>query len=198
MVDVRGDVLLPPHCTTPAAVKANKHEKWVPLRAMKTFISEFVTTHRLKHNFQGFIICFNDSRHFYVRLVKRHPQVKGIDFAVIIKFIDIHKRKRIYVHIFMFGVSAKCSLNALRLPMCEPTLTYDSVAGLGCLMFVVALRPVHGNKRLNTKTRVNIIIAHPKSISNPCICLFSTTIPIFSLIFSLSRLLKWTRVTYDN
>ena len=38
MVDVRGDVLRPPHGTTPAAVKANKIQKWVPLRAMKTFI----------------------------------------------------------------------------------------------------------------------------------------------------------------
>ena len=27
MVDVRGDVLRPPHCTTPAAVKANKNKK---------------------------------------------------------------------------------------------------------------------------------------------------------------------------
>ena len=27
MVDVRGDILRPPHCTTPAAVKANKNKK---------------------------------------------------------------------------------------------------------------------------------------------------------------------------
>ena len=27
MVDVRGDVLRPPHCTTPAAVKADKNKK---------------------------------------------------------------------------------------------------------------------------------------------------------------------------
>ena len=27
MVDVRVDVLRPPHCTTPAAVKANKNNK---------------------------------------------------------------------------------------------------------------------------------------------------------------------------
>ena len=27
MADVRGDVLRPPHCTTPAAVKANKNKK---------------------------------------------------------------------------------------------------------------------------------------------------------------------------
>ena len=38
MVDVRGDILRPPHCTTPAAVKANETQKWDPLRAMKTFI----------------------------------------------------------------------------------------------------------------------------------------------------------------
>ena len=38
MVDVRGDVLRPPHGTTPAAVNANKIQKSVPLRAMKTFI----------------------------------------------------------------------------------------------------------------------------------------------------------------
>ena len=38
MVNVRGDVLLPPHCTTPAPVKANKNQKWDLLRAMKTFI----------------------------------------------------------------------------------------------------------------------------------------------------------------
>ena len=31
IVDVRGDVLWPPHCTTPAAVKANKNKKLVPL-----------------------------------------------------------------------------------------------------------------------------------------------------------------------
>ena len=36
MVDVRGDVLRPPHGTTPAAVKANKIQKCVPLRAMFT------------------------------------------------------------------------------------------------------------------------------------------------------------------
>ena len=36
MVDVRGDVLRPPHGTTPAAVKSNKNQKWDPLRAMKT------------------------------------------------------------------------------------------------------------------------------------------------------------------
>ena len=28
MVDVRGDVLRPPHGTTPAAVKSNKNQKW--------------------------------------------------------------------------------------------------------------------------------------------------------------------------
>ena len=38
MVDVRGDILWPPHYTTPAAVTANKNKKLVPLRAMKTFI----------------------------------------------------------------------------------------------------------------------------------------------------------------
>ena len=38
MVDVRGDVLRPPHGTTPAAVKSNKNQKWDPLRAMKTNI----------------------------------------------------------------------------------------------------------------------------------------------------------------
>ena len=38
MVDVRGDVLRPPHCTTPAPVKANENNKVVPLRAMKAFI----------------------------------------------------------------------------------------------------------------------------------------------------------------
>ena len=38
MDDVRGDVLRPPHGTTPAAVKSNKNQKWDPLRAMKTFI----------------------------------------------------------------------------------------------------------------------------------------------------------------
>ena len=27
MVDVHGDILRPPHCTTPAAVKANKNKK---------------------------------------------------------------------------------------------------------------------------------------------------------------------------
>ena len=27
MIDVRGDVFRPPHCTTPAAVKANKQKK---------------------------------------------------------------------------------------------------------------------------------------------------------------------------
>ena len=40
MVDVRGDVLRPPHGTTPAAVKAYKNQKWVPLRAMKTVIRQ--------------------------------------------------------------------------------------------------------------------------------------------------------------
>ena len=38
MVDVRGDVLRPPHGTTPAAVKSNKNQKGDPLRAMKTLI----------------------------------------------------------------------------------------------------------------------------------------------------------------
>ena len=38
MVDVRGDVLRPPHGTTLALVKSNKNRKWDPLRAVKTFI----------------------------------------------------------------------------------------------------------------------------------------------------------------
>ena len=38
MVDVWGDILRPPHYTTPAAVKADKNKKWVPLKEMKTFI----------------------------------------------------------------------------------------------------------------------------------------------------------------
>ena len=38
MVDVRGDVLRPPQCTTPAAVKAKQNLNRVPLRAIKTFI----------------------------------------------------------------------------------------------------------------------------------------------------------------
>ena len=45
MVDVRGDVLRPPHGTTPAAVKANKIQKWVPLRAMN-LSSEFADSNR--------------------------------------------------------------------------------------------------------------------------------------------------------
>ena len=46
MVDVREEVLPPPHGTTPAAVKANKNKKRVPVRAMKTFISLHVDTLR--------------------------------------------------------------------------------------------------------------------------------------------------------
>ena len=37
-VSVISRKLRPPHCTTPAAVKANKNQKCVPSRAMKTFI----------------------------------------------------------------------------------------------------------------------------------------------------------------
>ena len=33
MVDVRGDVLRPPHCTTPAAVKANENKKMSSFRS---------------------------------------------------------------------------------------------------------------------------------------------------------------------
>ena len=33
MVDVRGDVLRPPHGTTPAAVKSNKNQKWDPFKS---------------------------------------------------------------------------------------------------------------------------------------------------------------------
>ena len=40
MVVVRGDVLRPPHCTAPATWRQIKIKKWVPLRAMKTFIRE--------------------------------------------------------------------------------------------------------------------------------------------------------------
>ena len=40
MVDVRGDVLRPPHGTTQAVVKTNKNQNRVPLRAMKTFIKK--------------------------------------------------------------------------------------------------------------------------------------------------------------
>ena len=32
MVDVRGDVLWPPHCTTPAAVKSNKKSEMRPFK----------------------------------------------------------------------------------------------------------------------------------------------------------------------
>ena len=42
MVDVRGYVLRPLHCTTPAAVKSNKNQKGDPIRAMKTFIRKKV------------------------------------------------------------------------------------------------------------------------------------------------------------
>ena len=39
MVYVRGDVLWPPHCTTPTAVKAKKKKKKkMSSRAMKTFV----------------------------------------------------------------------------------------------------------------------------------------------------------------
>ena len=51
MVDVRGDVLRPPHGTTPAAVKANKNIKLVPLRAMKTFI--------IKKNWSYYVVSAN-------------------------------------------------------------------------------------------------------------------------------------------
>ena len=33
MVAVRGDVLQPPHGTTPAAVKSNKNQKWDPFQS---------------------------------------------------------------------------------------------------------------------------------------------------------------------
>ena len=48
MVDVRGDVLRPPHGTTPAAVNANKIQKWVPLRAMKTFIKKKMGVNKIQ------------------------------------------------------------------------------------------------------------------------------------------------------
>ena len=35
MVDVRGDVLRPPHGTTPAAVKSNENQKWDPWSLQK-------------------------------------------------------------------------------------------------------------------------------------------------------------------
>ena len=40
MDDVRGDVLRPPHGTTPAAVKSNKNQKWDPLRPYPTASSD--------------------------------------------------------------------------------------------------------------------------------------------------------------
>ena len=52
MVDVRGDVLRPPHGTTPAAVKSNKNKKLDPLRAMKTFIRRKVD-HTTYEDFLG-------------------------------------------------------------------------------------------------------------------------------------------------
>ena len=42
MVDVRGDVLRPPHCTTPAAVKANKNQK---MRSFKSNECSSTVTH---------------------------------------------------------------------------------------------------------------------------------------------------------
>ena len=42
MVDVRGDVLQPPHGTTPAAVKSNIKSEMRSLRAMQTFIRKKV------------------------------------------------------------------------------------------------------------------------------------------------------------
>ena len=42
MVDVPGDVLQPPHGTTPAAVKSNIKSEIDPLREMKTFIRKKV------------------------------------------------------------------------------------------------------------------------------------------------------------
>ena len=53
MVDVRGDVLRPPHGTTPAAVKSNKNQKWDPLRAMKTFM-EFILI-KMSHDIWTFL-----------------------------------------------------------------------------------------------------------------------------------------------
>ena len=53
MVDVRGDVLRPPHGTTPAAVKSNKNQKWDPLRAMKTFKSFPIDGHQAIINKAG-------------------------------------------------------------------------------------------------------------------------------------------------
>ena len=47
MVDVRGDVLRPPHGTTPAAMKSNKNQKWDPLRAMKMNFKIVYTVHAL-------------------------------------------------------------------------------------------------------------------------------------------------------
>ena len=35
MVDVRGDVLRPPHCTTPAAVNANKNQKMCSFKSIE-------------------------------------------------------------------------------------------------------------------------------------------------------------------
>ena len=78
MVDVRGDVLRPPHGTTPAAVKSNENQKWDPLRAMKTFIRRKVGIHI---NISGFwhkedILTYhaNPTPHKYFRILtlRRH------------------------------------------------------------------------------------------------------------------------------
>ena len=39
MVDVRGDVLRPPHSTTPAAVKANENKKKMSIKVFLTTLS---------------------------------------------------------------------------------------------------------------------------------------------------------------
>ena len=59
MVDVRGDVLRPPHGTTPAAVKANKIQK------LSSFKSNETIHKRLVHGLRPFLLKLVNQYTFY-------------------------------------------------------------------------------------------------------------------------------------
>ena len=58
MVDVRGDVLRPPHGTTPAAVKSNKNQKWKPISAAEDMIPDSFQSYQLYLEILVFFVFF--------------------------------------------------------------------------------------------------------------------------------------------
>ena len=114
-VDVRGDVLRPPHGTTPAAVKSNKNQKWDPLRWKLTKLNNGVRGQ--KNTPPEYSIFWENISVFSLCVIINPSFSRRHEIGMVLAFLT-SSNSRLKLHIFGNYLQTNWSIEMIFTPKC--------------------------------------------------------------------------------